>query len=154
MRERVRELVVCVRLGARGYLLTSAGPPVLHSAIRSLAHGGVMISPSLARGLLHAFDPAVSQEHRTRTHQLTLREREVLHLIGGGMSERDIAERLVIAPAVVTVHLRNVFDKFVSSGDDPPDMLRAGVPRRPPPGGLAASAAAIPDDDPGAQGIA
>ena len=154
LEEWVRDLVICLRLGARGYLLKSAEPPVLHSAIRTLAQGGAIVSPYLARGLLHAFELSVTRERRTGTHQLTPREWEILHFIGGGMSNQEIADRLVLTPTVITVHLRNVLDKFVSSGDDPPDMLGAGVPRRPPPNDLSARAAAMPDEDPGALGIA
>lgn len=110
--EQERDLFAAVRAGARGYLAKSVELDVLANAIRTLADGGALISPHLARDLLEAFAQISPPARDTATDKLTPREREILALVGRGMSNPEIAERLVIAENTVKVHLRNILDKL------------------------------------------
>jgi len=110
--EQERDLFAAVRAGARGYLAKSVELTMLSSAIRTLSEGGALVSPHLARDLLDAFAQFSPPERDTATDKLTPREREILALVGRGMSNPEIADRLVIAENTVKVHLRNILDKL------------------------------------------
>ncbi len=110
--EQERDLFAAVRAGARGYLAKSVELNVLATAIRTLADGGALVSPHLARDLLNAFAQFSPPARDTATDKLTPREREILALVGRGMSNPEIADRLVIAENTVKVHLRNILDKL------------------------------------------
>src|SRR3712207_9155925 len=85
---------------------------MLAGAIRTLADGGALVSPHLARDLLTAFAQFSPPARDTVTDRLTPREKEILALVGRGMSNPEIADRLVIAENTVKVHLRNILDKL------------------------------------------
>ena len=110
--EQERDLFAAVRAGARGYLAKSVELNVLATAIRTLSEGGALVSPHLARDLLNAFAQFSPPARDTATDKLTPREREILALVGRGMSNPEIADRLVIAENTVKVHLRNILDKL------------------------------------------
>jgi len=110
--EQEHDLFAAVRAGARGYLVKSVELDVLATAIRTLAEGGALISPHLARDLMNAFAQFSPPQRDTATDKLTPREREILALVGRGMSNPEIADRLVIAENTVKVHLRNILDKL------------------------------------------
>jgi two-component system NarL family response regulator len=110
--EQERDLFAAVRAGARGYLVKSVELDTLATAIRTLADGGALVSPHLARDLLDAFAQFSPPQRDTATDKLTPREREILALVGRGMSNPEIADRLVIAENTVKVHLRNILDKL------------------------------------------
>lgn len=110
--EQDRDLFAAVRAGARGYLPKSVELDMLSTAIRALAEGGALVSPYLARDLLTAFAQFSPPTRDTATDRLTPREREILALVGRGMSNPEIADRLVIAENTVKVHLRNILDKL------------------------------------------
>lgn len=142
--EQERDLFAAVRAGARGYLAKSVELDTLASTIRTLADGGALVSPHLARDLLDAFAQFSPPVRDTATDRLTPREREILALVGRGMSNPEIGERLVIAENTVKVHLRNILDKLqihsraqaaaiaaqagltgrIRPGDDPADFSR------------------------------
>lgn len=110
--EQEQDLFAAVRAGARGYLAKSVELPQLAAAVRTLADGGALISPHLARNMLNAFARLSPPTTDTTTDKLTPREREILALVGRGMSNPEIADRLVIAENTVKVHLRNILDKL------------------------------------------
>lgn len=110
--EQEQDLFAAVRAGARGYLAKSVDLEMLAAAIRTLADGGAIISPHLARDLIEAFAQFSPPERDAATDKLTPREREILALVGRGMSNPEIADRLVIAENTVKVHLRNILDKL------------------------------------------
>ena len=110
--EQERDLFAAVRAGARGFLVKSVELDVLATAIRTLSEGGALVSPHLARDLLSAFAQFSPPQRDTATDKLTPREREILALVGRGMSNPEIADRLVIAENTVKVHLRNILDKL------------------------------------------
>ncbi len=110
--EQASDLFTTIRAGARGYMVKSVELDVLATAIRTLAEGGALISPDLARRMLEAFAQFSPPKRDTATDKLTPREREILALVGRGMSNPEIADRLVIAENTVKVHLRNILDKL------------------------------------------
>src|SRR5262249_32469799 len=110
--EQERDLFAAVRAGARGYLAKSVELDVLATAIRTLSDGGALVSPHLARDLREAFAQCSPPQRDSATDRLTPREKEILALVGRGMSNPEIAERLVIAENTVKVHLRNILDKL------------------------------------------
>ena len=110
--EQERDLFAAVRAGARGYLAKDVELDMLATAIRTVADGGALVSPRLARDLLTAFAQFSPPARDTATDRLTPREKEILALVGRGMSNPEIADRLVIAENTVKVHLRNILDKL------------------------------------------
>ncbi len=110
--EQWSDLFAAVRAGARGYLLKTACLAELTRAIHTLAEGGALITPHLARDLLTAFQRLSKPRAETGTERLTAREQQILGLVGRGLSNQDIAARLCITENTVKVHLRNILDKL------------------------------------------
>jgi two-component system response regulator NreC len=98
---------------AAGYVLKEAAPTELFTAIRAASRGDAYFYPSVARKLLDDYlRRARSGEERESYDGLTPREREVLKLIAGGHSNREIAERLVISVNTVEVHRTRLMRKL------------------------------------------
>ncbi len=110
--EQESDLFAAIRAGARGYLVKSVNLDDLSHAIHALAEGGALVSPHLARDLMSAFQRLAPPSEGTGMERLTAREREILGLVGRGMSNQEIADQLVIAENTVKVHLRNILDKL------------------------------------------
>jgi DNA-binding NarL/FixJ family response regulator len=110
--EQEADLFAAVRAGARGYLVKTVGLEDLARAIHALAEGGALISPHLARDLIGQFQRLAPPTEGSGTERLTAREREILGLVGRGLSNQEIADELVIAENTVKVHLRNILDKL------------------------------------------
>ena len=91
-----------LRAGASGYVRKDADPEVLVAAVRAVAAGRTFIDPVLSRQLREA--PAAPE--------LTLREREVLRLVGLGRSNREIATALDIGEETVKTHVGHLFAKL------------------------------------------
>jgi len=102
-----------MRAGARGYVLKEAEPEELARAIAAAARGEVMLAPKIAEKLLNQF-----QRERDRRppelplEELTHREREVLELAAGGLSNKEIAARLAISEKTAKNHTANIFSKL------------------------------------------
>ena len=92
--------------GAVGYLLKDAEPEELISGIRAAARGDAPVSPKAARELLE------DRAHRRPLDELTQRERDVLALVGKGLSNKQVAWRLGITEKTVKAHLGSVFDRL------------------------------------------
>ena len=144
--EQEKDLFAAVRAGARGFLVKSVELEVLATAIRTLADGGALVSPHLARDLLTAFAQFSPPQRDAATDKLTPREREILALVGRGMSNPEIADRLVIAENTVKVHLRNILDKLQvhSRAQAAAIAAQAGLTGRSRPGD---DPAAVDDED-------
>jgi DNA-binding NarL/FixJ family response regulator len=103
-----------LRAGASGFLLKDAAPKELVSAVQAIAAGEAWLAPAVARGLLTEFaarpDPSVPTPDEMQ--QLTLREREVLILVAHGLSNAEIAARLVVGEATIKTHLGRVLIKL------------------------------------------
>jgi DNA-binding NarL/FixJ family response regulator len=96
-----------IRSGARGFLLKDASFDQLASAIRALASGTTAFQPATAERLFHA-PPA----HETSHDQLTEREIEVVRLMAGGFSNKEIAHALGTAEGTIKNHVSNILAKL------------------------------------------
>jgi two-component system NarL family response regulator len=108
------DLFAAVRAGATGYILKEVSIEELPDAVRAVARGDSLISPSMASRLLGEFN-ALSrrvEEQRGTAPRLSDRELEVLRLVARGMSNKDIAAELVIAENTVKNHVRNILEKL------------------------------------------
>jgi DNA-binding NarL/FixJ family response regulator len=102
-----------LRAGASGFLLKDAGPGELLQAIRIVAAGEALLAPSVTRRLIAEFaarpDP---QTPPTELAELTEREGEILRLVAAGLSNADIARRLVISPLTAKTHVARILAKL------------------------------------------
>ncbi|GAA1030470.1 MULTISPECIES: response regulator transcription factor [Amycolatopsis] len=100
--------------GASGFLLKDTQPDYLVSALRSVADGDAVMSPSVTRRLLDRFVGSGGAEMRdpAELDVLTDREREVLVLIAKGMSNIEIAETLFLSEATVKTHVGRILSKL------------------------------------------
>lgn len=100
--------------GASGFLLKDVDPEDLARAIRVVHAGEALIEPSITRRLVETY--AASRKKTrfdgTLVEGLTEREREILALVGKGMSNDEIAQELVISPATVRTHVGRVMAKL------------------------------------------
>ena len=105
--DREEDLFQAVRFGARGYLLKSASIDDIVAAVRQVASGEAILSPYIAGKLLDEF-------RRQQPHNVPLstREMEVLKLVGKGLTNHQIAERLTVTPGTVKTYLQRVVDKL------------------------------------------
>ena len=106
-----------LQAGASGFLLKDAGPAELLAAIRAVASGEAVVAPSATRRLLERFVPTLPRADqgggaRERLEALTEREREVLTLVGQGLNNSEIAERLFLGEATVKTHVGHILAKL------------------------------------------
>jgi DNA-binding NarL/FixJ family response regulator len=108
------EAFAALRAGASGFLLKSAAPEDLLSAIRTVAAGDAVVAPRVTRRLLDRYAGTFGGEAPPdpRWQSLTEREREVVGLLAGGMSNAEIAARLVVTEATVKTHVGRVLAKL------------------------------------------
>jgi DNA-binding NarL/FixJ family response regulator len=103
-----------LRAGAGGLLVKDAAPNELARAVKALAHGEAPLSPGLARRLIAEFvaRPQPSVAHPDLVAELTPREREVVALVALGLSNGEIAERLVVSPFTAKAHVSRAMVKL------------------------------------------
>ncbi|MGW0559588.1 response regulator [Streptomyces sp. NPDC003016] len=104
-----------LRAGASGFLLKDAPPADLISAVRVVAAGEALLAPSVTRRLIADFArlrPAPRKDPSLRLNGLTPRETEVLELIARGLSNQEIAARLILAEQTVKTHIGRVLAKL------------------------------------------
>lgn len=103
-----------LRCGASGFLLKDTAPAELLRAIRLVADGDALLSPSVTRTLVQEFvtrSPRSLKPH-PELHTLTDREREVVALVADGLTNDEIAERLVVSPATARTHVSRAMAKL------------------------------------------
>ena len=102
-----------LRAGASGFLLKDAGRDELIHAVRVVAAGEALLSPSVTRRLIEDFANRPRTRDRPETlAALTPRELEVLRLIARGLTNADIAHTLVVGDATVKTHITRIFAKL------------------------------------------
>jgi DNA-binding NarL/FixJ family response regulator len=103
-----------LRAGASGFLLKRTRPEDLIAAIHTVAAGDSLLSPSVTRRVIDrmARQPAPDTSAGERLAELTPREREVLALIAGGLSNSEIAATLVVEESTVKTHVRRILGKL------------------------------------------
>jgi DNA-binding NarL/FixJ family response regulator len=102
-----------LRSGASGFLLKDAEPAALLDAIRVVADGGSLLAPSVTRRVIEHFGSAApASEPHPRLGDLTDREREMVSWVATGMSNGEIAERLVVSPDTVRTHVSRAMVKL------------------------------------------
>ena len=102
-----------LQAGAAGFLIKDSDPADMLRAIRLVAAGESLLSPSVTRRVIESFTSrsALRRPH-PRLAELTEREREVLGLIGEGLSNEEIASRLVVSPATARTHVSRAMVKL------------------------------------------
>jgi DNA-binding NarL/FixJ family response regulator len=103
-----------LRAGASGFLLKDATPEELLAAIRVVAAGEALLAPAATRHLVDAFvsGPSLGRPDARLVGELTGREREVLRLVAQGLSNAEIAGRLVVSPATAKTHVSRILGKL------------------------------------------
>ena len=102
-----------LRAGASGFLLKDAPKEQLIEAIEVVARGEALLAPSVTRRLIHEFAQRPIPKHRPDALEaLTERELEVLQLVARGMSNKEIAEELVVGETTVKTHVAHLLMKL------------------------------------------
>jgi DNA-binding NarL/FixJ family response regulator len=111
-----------LRVGASGFLLKDMEPAALIEAVRTVAAGDALLAPRVTRRLVEAFvgmdrgaangRPGPTRRDVPGLAELTPREREILALVGKGLSNAEIATELVLSPLTVKTHVSRLFLKL------------------------------------------
>jgi DNA-binding NarL/FixJ family response regulator len=102
-----------LRVGASGFLVKDIEPIDLIRGIQAVARGDGLLSPGVTRRLIAEFATLTSKtELGPDLASLTEREREVMALVAGGLSNDEIAERLVVSPATAKTHVSRAMVKL------------------------------------------
>jgi DNA-binding NarL/FixJ family response regulator len=103
-----------LRAGASGFLLKDTEPVDLLRALRVVAAGEALLAPTVTRRLIAEFLTRPDQRRLDTSvlREVTDREREVLALVAGGMSNDEIAAQLVISPATARTHVSRILTKL------------------------------------------
>lgn len=102
-----------LRAGASGFLVKDTEPAELIHGVRVVARGDALLAPSVTRKLIAEFAGRVKQpEPSPRLNALTDREREVMTLVAAGLSNDEIAAKLVLSPATAKTHVSRIMTKL------------------------------------------
>ncbi len=103
-----------LRSGASGFLLKDAPPEQLIAALEVVAHGDALLDPAVTRAVIRAAvrGGAPSRRAARQLAGLTTREREILQLVAEGLSNAEIAARVVVTEATVKTHIGHLFTKL------------------------------------------
>jgi DNA-binding NarL/FixJ family response regulator len=103
-----------LRAGASGFLLKRTRPEELIAAVRTIAAGESLLSPSVTRRVIEraAQQPMPELADRARLDELTRREREVFELVARGLSNREVAGELVVEESTIRTHIKRILMKL------------------------------------------
>jgi len=100
-----------LRAGARGYLTKDAGADEIRAAVEAVARGEAALDPSVQHHVVAALAGGSAAPPSELPNDLTAREAEVLGLIAEGLTNAEIADRLVVSAATVKTHVNHIFAK-------------------------------------------
>ena len=103
------KLLAALKAGARGYVLKGVSARELANVVRATANGEVYVSPSLAAGILVALTRGRATDP---LEELTERESEILTLVGQGLTNREIGERLDLSEKTIKHYITNILQKL------------------------------------------
>ena len=104
-----------LRSGASGFLVKDTEPVDLLAAVRLVASGEGLLSPSVTRRVIEEFASRAKEPPPAGPlDELTEREREVMALVAGGLSNEEIAEQLVVSPATAKTHVSRAMVKLAA----------------------------------------
>jgi DNA-binding NarL/FixJ family response regulator len=107
------ELVLkAIRLGAKGYLLKDVSLAQLTAAVRTLAQGGTFVKPAITERVLRGLSRLEPSASNWSCEQLTARETEILRMMAGGYSNKEIAQALFLAEGTVKNHISHILAKL------------------------------------------
>ena len=103
-----------MRAGASGFLLTDVPPAMLAEGVRTVAAGEALLAPTVTRRLVEHFvrRPAPAAHRSPIFADLTSRELDILQHVAGGLSNREIADRLFLSEATVKTHVTRILAKL------------------------------------------
>ena len=101
-----------LRIGASGFVLKDDPPEQLIAAIRTIAEGDALLSPSITKRVIEQFGRVPRPEPPSEVADLTPREQEILRLIAKGLSNGEIADTLVISETTVKTHVTHILQKL------------------------------------------
>jgi len=107
--EDADDLLGAFRAGAHGYVLKGVSADGLLHAARVVSHGEVYVTPTMANRILHEM---THEEATDPFDQLSPREAEILELVGAGLTNREIGERLFLAEKTVKHYMTNILQKL------------------------------------------
>jgi len=113
LNEQRQEVIKCGRAGFAGYVARDASIDTLCNSLSEIVAGRLACPPEISGGLLRALfrrDPRVDESHID--YALTRRESEVLHLLGLGLSNKEIGRELSLSVATVKHHVHHVLEKL------------------------------------------
>jgi DNA-binding NarL/FixJ family response regulator len=111
--ERDEYIFAALRAGASGFLLKNGPPEDLIEAVRVVASGNALLSPSVTRRLIEELTREPGTRELTPELQLlTDRELEILRLVAQGLTNAEIADRLFVGESTVKTHVSNIFGKL------------------------------------------
>ncbi|MCB9419640.1 MAG: response regulator transcription factor [Ardenticatenaceae bacterium] len=101
-----------IQAGASGYVLKGSRPDDLIQALIEVHNGNVYISPPMTRKLVNSYLETANSYPNSQLTLLTERETEVMQLLAQGLTNREVAERLVISPSTVQTHRTHIMEKL------------------------------------------
>ena len=110
--DKEADLLEAMRAGAKGYVLKDATSDELVRAVLHIAEGGVLVSPSMASGLLSQISAPSAGPAAEADSLLRPREKEVLQLVAEGATNKEIAAALIISENTVKTHMRNIMERL------------------------------------------
>lgn len=110
------EIVACAEAGAKGYVTRNNGREELLDVLESVARGETLCSPEVAAALMDRVAALALGAPSGSDARLTKREAQIVALLEEGLSNKEIAQRLVIEVATVKSHVHNILEKLKLSG--------------------------------------
>lgn len=101
-----------VQIGASGYVLKGSRPDELIQALQEVHKGHVYLSPPMTRKLVTSYLETADSSKNSQFDLLTERETQVMQLLARGLTNREIAEQLVISPSTVQTHRTHIMEKL------------------------------------------